>query len=149
LTPGATADPILLVEDDEAQATLVERVLRKARLDNPLHVMADTREALEYLEGRRANGDLTRALPVLVLLDMRLPSGTGLQILEWIRGSAHVAHLPVVVMSASSDSDDIRQAFALGADTYLVKPVAFDALVAAVSDLGLRWAIMAREVDHD
>jgi CheY-like chemotaxis protein len=138
---GIVSETILLVEDDPAQALLVGKVLDRARLDNPVEVAPGIAEAFAYLE-HVGNGTPP---PVLVLLDMHLPTGSGLVVLERIRARPDLADVPVIVLSASTESDDIERAFGLGADTYLVKPVAFDALVDAVNDLGFRWAIIGRE----
>lgn len=141
------ADPILLVEDDEAQATLVVRVLARARLDNRVVVAGTVRDAIAYLAEVDGDGRAGRR-PVLILLDMRLPDGSGTEVLGWVRRHAELADVPVIALSASNDAEDITRAFALGATTYLVKPVAFDAVIDAVNDLGLRWALLPASVDH-
>jgi CheY-like chemotaxis protein len=129
---------ILLVEDDEAQALLVRRVLERRRLSNRLEVACDGDEAVARL-------DAAPEPPVLVLLDLHLPGRSGLEVLAWIRGHPNLGGVPVIMLSSSTEEDDIQRAFDLGADTYLVKPVAFDALVDAVGSLGLRWAVLPRE----
>jgi DNA-binding response OmpR family regulator len=141
ITRGARpiVDPILLMEDDHSHAVLVERVLRKAGLANPLSVAGTAGEAKTLLSAARDDSD---TMPVLVLLDLHVPDGSGLDVLEWIRDQHPLRRLPVVMLSSSTESEDINRAFELGADTYLVKPVAFDALADAVSALGLRWAIV-------
>jgi DNA-binding response OmpR family regulator len=127
------------MEDDHAHAVLVERVLRKAGLANPLSVAGTAREARALLSAAKEDGAI---MPVLVLLDLHVPDGSGLDVLEWIRDQRSLERLPVVMLSSSTESEDINRAFELGADTYLVKPVAFDALADAVGALGLRWAIV-------
>jgi DNA-binding response OmpR family regulator len=136
---GPVADPILAMEDDQSQAILVERVLRKAGLANPLSVSGTAAEMKAALSAAR---DGEASMPVLVLLDLHVPDGSGLDVLEWIRGEPALERLPIVMLSSSTESEDINRAFELGADTYLVKPVGFDALADAVSALGLRWAIV-------
>ncbi|HEV8420595.1 MAG TPA: response regulator [Actinomycetota bacterium] len=137
--------PILLVEDDESQALLVERVLRKAKLANPLLALRNGEEALAYLEGLGRYGDRSRyPLPALVLLDVHIPGKSGLEILTWLREHRSLDHIPAVMLSGSAESEDIDRAFELGAASYLVKPVAFDALLDTVGGLGLSWVILGK-----
>jgi len=142
---GRVGPPILLVEDDASQALLVDRVLRKTRLTNPLIALRNGDDAIAYLEGhgRYSDRELT-PLPVLVLLDVHVPGKSGLEILSWLREQPALGHIPVVMLSGSGESEDIDRAFALGAESYLVKPVAFDALLDTVSSLGLAWTILGR-----
>lgn len=140
--------PILLVEDDVSQAMLVERVLRRAQLANPLLALRNGEEAIAYLEGRGRYGDRSRyPLPALVLLDVHVPGKSGLEVLTWLREQHSLDHIPAVMLSGSGESEDIDRAFELGAASYLVKPVAFDALLDTVGSLGLSWVILAR--NHD
>jgi CheY-like chemotaxis protein len=136
--------PILVVEDDVAHAALVERVLGHAGLANPVHAVKRGDEALAYLEGEGA-GD---GRPALVLLDVHLPGVAGLEVLARLRDRPETADLPVVMFSGSGDSVDINRAFELGANSYLVKPVAFDALLDTIRDLNLPWALCAPDGGH-
>lgn len=128
--------PILIIEDDPAQVAILERVLRKARLANPIQV-ASTRDAAE-----RYLADEQSAVPVLVLLDLYLPDGSGLELIALIRSSHDAIELPILVLSGSQAADDIDQAFEIGANSYLVKPVAFAALIDTLENLSLPWAIL-------
>jgi CheY-like chemotaxis protein len=137
--------PILMVEDDESHALLVERVLGRARLANPVRAIRNGDEAVAYLAGDGAYADRdANPLPALLLLDVHVPGRSGLEVLSWLRGRPELKGLPVVMFSGSADSDDISRAFDLGVDSYLVKPVAFDALLDAMTGLGLPWAILNR-----
>jgi CheY-like chemotaxis protein len=137
--------PILLVEDDASQVMLVERVLRKAKLANRLLAFRNGEEAIAYLDGRGQYDDRSRyPLPALVLLDVHIPGKSGLEILTWLRGQRILDHIPAVILSGSAESEDIDRAFELGAASYLVKPVAFDALLDTVGGLGLSWAILGK-----
>lgn len=137
--------PILLVEDDASQAMLIERVLREAHLANPLLAFRNGEEAITYLQGRGQYGDRSRyPLPALVLLDVHIPGKSGLEILTWLRRQSALDHIPAVMLSGSAESQDIDRAFELGAASYLVKPVAFDALLDTVGSLGLSWVILGR-----
>jgi CheY-like chemotaxis protein len=135
--------PILLVEDDVGQAVLVEKVLGRAHLANPVVVIRNGEDAIAYLGGRAPYDDRERhPLPVIILLDVHVPGRSGLEILMWLREQKPLAHIPTVMLSGSAESGDIDRAFELGAASYLVKPVAFDALLDTVGSLGLSWAIL-------
>ena len=137
------APPILLAEDDAAQAILVQRVLRSAKLVNPVRLCVDGDDATAYVTGSGHYGDReAHPLPVLVLLDLQLPGRSGLEVLYAIRDQPTYENIPVVVLSASTDPGPIRQAMDLGAASYLVKPVAFDALIDTLRGLNLPWAIV-------
>jgi EAL domain-containing protein (putative c-di-GMP-specific phosphodiesterase class I)/ActR/RegA family two-component response regulator len=147
-TLGATvrAAPILVVEDDITHARLIERVVRKAGLQNPIQAIQDGEEAVSYLSGADGYRDRRiHPLPVLVLLDLHVPSRSGLEILAWKQEQPELIHVPVVMLSGSTESDDINRAFQLGAASYLVKPVAFDALIDAIGSLALPWVLMTSE----
>jgi EAL domain-containing protein (putative c-di-GMP-specific phosphodiesterase class I)/DNA-binding response OmpR family regulator len=140
------AAPILVVEDDLAHALLIERVFRKAGLQNPLRALQNGDEAVAYLSGRDGYTDLRlHPLPVLILLDLHVPGRSGLEILAWKQEQPGLSHIPVVMLSGSTESDDINRAFQLGAASYLVKPVAFDALIDAIGSLALPWVLLSKE----
>ncbi len=134
---------ILLVEDDPNDVLLTQRAFRKANVANPLHVVSDGEQAEAYLAGRGAFADRTQhPLPVLVLLDLKLPRRTGLEVLEWLRQQPSLNRLRVVVLTSSRETSDINRAYDLGASSYLVKPVAFDALIDMVKALDMYWLIL-------
>ncbi|MGH2556605.1 MAG: response regulator [Actinomycetota bacterium] len=142
---GRAGPPILLVEDDASQALLVERVLARAQLTNPLTAFRRGDDAIAYLQGSGPFSDRAQyPLPALMLLDVHVPGKSGLEILGWLREQPALGHIPVVVLSGSAESEDIDRAYELGAESYLVKPVAFDALLDTVSSLGLAWTILGR-----
>jgi DNA-binding response OmpR family regulator len=136
---------ILLVEDDHNDVLLIKRAFQKVNIANPIIVVNDGEQAISYLAGREPYVD--RALPMLVLLDLKLPRKTGHEVLEWLRGQANLKRLPVVVLTASSESSDVNRAYDLGANSYLVKPVTFDALVEMVKTLNLYWLILNKRAD--
>lgn len=147
LQRATTSPPILLVEDDSSQALLIERVLAKARLMNRVQSFSDGQEAISFLE--RLESQSAEPLPALVLLDLHIPRKSGLEILAWLRQQPDYEGIPVIMLSGSTESEDIDRAFELGADSYLVKPVAFDALIDAVTSLGLPWMILDRRADPE
>lgn len=140
---SVAASMILLVEDDPNDVLLIRRAFAKANLANPLHVVGDGDAAVAYLSGAAPYGDRERhPMPVLVLLDLKLPRKSGLEVLQWMRGQADLKRLPVVVLTSSREGTDINRAYDLGVNSYLVKPVGFDALLEMVKALNLYWMIL-------
>lgn len=124
---------ILLVEDNSDDVLLARRALKKAELPVALQVASDGDEAVGCLgAGRPAHLSL-------ILLDLKLPKRSGLEVLRWIRAQGELASTPVVVLTSSSEHEDIQKAYALGANSYLQKPVAFHGLVELLGILGLYW----------
>ena len=115
--------PILLVEDDDNDVLFLQNAFKKARLLNPLQVVSDGQSALDYLEGVDEYADRNaRPLPYLVLLDLNLPHRTGFEVLRWIRGRSAIHMLIVVIFTSSTAEIDARQAYDLGANSYVIKP---------------------------
>lgn len=142
-----TQDPveILLVEDDPADAELALRGLRKANVANFIHHVTDGQEAIDFLFGEGRYRDRTGSrLPRLVLLDLKLPKLDGLQVLERIRGEARTRATPVVILTSSGEESDLLRSYALGANSFVVKPLRFDDLSKAVAQLGLYWMLLNR-----
>lgn len=134
---------ILLAEDGHHDVLLLRRAFRKAELELPLQVVMDGDEAVAYLEGRPPYGDRERyPLPVLLLLDLKLPRRSGLEVLAWLRAEPGLRRLPVVVLTSSREDADVNRAYDLGVNSYLVKPVDFDGLLRLVRSLGLYWATL-------
>lgn len=134
---------ILLVEDNPDDVLLIKRAFRRARIVNPLQVVTDGEAAMAYLAGEPPYEDReSYPLPLLVLLDLKLPKRSGLEVLAWLRAQILLKRLPVVVLTASRETPDINKAYDLGANSYLVKPVAFEDLVEMVKTLGLYWLIL-------
>lgn len=141
LSPSPAGMPvILLVEDNPDDVLLTRRAIKKAGMHVSLAVVSDGDAAVAYLEGTGAYAD-RRAfpLPELVLLDLKLPRRSGLEVLRWMRGHPVVAMVPVVVLTSSAEDADIRQAYERGANSYLQKPVAFNELVRMLGVLSLYW----------
>lgn len=138
----ADAVDILIVEDSEADAELALRALRSAKVANSIRVVGDGAAALDYLVG---NGErIGSMLPKVVLLDLKLPKVSGLEVLETLRRSPATKHLPVVVLTSSAEAPDVRRAYELGANSYIVKPVEFDQFVEAIGRAGLYWLMINR-----
>jgi CheY-like chemotaxis protein len=132
-----------LAEDNSTDALMVQRAFKKANLHNTVQVVEDGDKAVAYLAGDGFFADRERyPVPVLLLLDLKLPRRSGLEVLEWLRQQPVLKRLPVVVLTSSQDRFDINRAYDLGANSYLVKPVAFDPLLEMVKTLGLYWVLL-------
>lgn len=131
---------VLLVEDNPDDVLLIQRAFRKARLPYPLHQVGNGEEAINYLDGKGIYANRQQhPLPGLLLLDLKLPRTSGMEVLAWLKAQPGLAQLPVVVFTSSREDTDIQRAYELGANSYLVKPVSFDALLEMVQTLGLYW----------
>ena len=134
---------ILLVEDDPNDVFLIQRAFSKANLANPIQVMKDGEAAVQYLSGQEPYADRDRyPLPILMLLDLKLPRRSGLEVLEWLKQQPKLKRLPVVVLTSSREHIDLNRPYDLGANSYLVKPVAFDSLLNMVQTLNQYWLII-------
>lgn len=131
-----TQPPIMLVEDNDDDALLTEMALREAKVANPIVRARDGVEALAQLHG--SEGAL---LPVVVLLDLKLPRIGGLEVLKRIRMNEVTKHLPVVVLTSSDEDRDRMEAYAHFANSYVRKPVNYDDFVNASRQLGLYWTV--------
>jgi CheY-like chemotaxis protein len=114
---------LLLVEDNEHDVFLMKRALKQAEIRNPLYVVGDGEQAVDYLAGNGAFNDRERyPFPALVLLDLKLPFKSGHEVLAWIRNDAEMNELVVVILTTSDEPADVNRAYKLGANSYLVKP---------------------------
>ncbi len=134
---------ILIVEDDPRDAELTLRALRKNNLANHVYVAEDGEEALDFFfcRGKFAERNLNSP-PKVVLLDLKLPKIDGLEILKIIKKDNRTMHIPVVIVTSSKEEHDIKKAYEMGANSYVVKPVDFDTFVNAMSSLGLYWLLV-------
>lgn len=140
---SVTNQPILLVEDDENDVMLLQRAFRRASIVNPLQVVRHGDDAVAYLEGSGAFTDREQhPLPVLMLLDLKLPRRTGLEVLQWVKERAGLKKIPIVVLTSSKNDDDVDRAYELGANSYVVKPVSFETLLDLVKSLELYWLVL-------
>lgn len=136
-----TLPPILVVEDDLVASTLVEETLRTMNVGNPCMVLRSAEAAVACLSGP----DAFPTGPALVVLDVTLPGMSGLDLLRWLRTSPTCSRTPVVMVSGSDDPKHINAAYDCGVDAFLVKPVAYEALVDILPQLHLPWAILPRD----
>jgi len=140
---NVTDQPILLVEDDENDVMLLQRAFRRAAIVNPLQVVRHGDDAVAYLEGTGEFADRRlHPLPVLMLLDLKLPRRTGLEVLQWVKERDGVKKIPIIVLTSSKNDDDVNRAYELGANSYVVKPVSFETLLELVKSLELYWLVL-------
>lgn len=132
---------ILLVEDNPSDAELMLRSLKKRNLANRLHWVQDGVEALDFIF-RRDKWDTLTILPKVVFLDLKLPKLNGLEVLEQLKEHEATQSIPVVVVTSSAEDPDIEAAYKLGANSYVVKPVNFDAFADTISNLGFYWLMI-------
>ncbi len=130
--------PIFLVEDNPMDVDLALRAFKKRRLVNRIEVARDGEEALAWVP-RWESGE---TLPAVILLDLKLPRVDGLEVLRQIKAHEKLRGVPIVVLTTSADSQDVRRAYELGANSYIVKPVDFDKFVDVASQIEVYWTVL-------
>ncbi len=140
---------ILLVEDNPDDVKLTVRAFGKSTLPNRVIVATDGVKALDYLfgTGDYAGRDLND-MPAVVLLDLKLPKLSGLEVLRRLRADARTKRLPIVVMTSSREEQDVVASYDLGANSYVRKPVDFEQFSAAIDNLGLYWLVLNEAPPH-
>ena len=133
---------ILFIEDNVNDVELTLSALASVNLANSVDVVADGVEALDYLHFRGRFTERPKGYPVVVILDLKLPRVSGLEVLKEIRGDPKLIHLPVVILTSSREEKDIITGYALGANAYVIKPIDFKAFALAIKELGSFWAII-------
>jgi two-component system, response regulator len=137
-----SAAEILLVEDNADDEELTLLALRRNGLINTIRVVRDGVEALDYLLGDAAAGGIGGAQqPRVVLLDLKLPKVDGFEVLRQVKRDPRTRAIPVVVLTSSREEPDLAQSYALGANSYIVKPVSFDQFLTTVQQLGTYWLV--------
>ncbi len=135
--------PILLVEDNPVDLDLTKRAFSGRKIVNPIHVATDGEEALGWIE-RWDSGEPT---PVVILLDLKLPKIDGLEVLRQLKSHPKYCAIPVVVLTTSSENSDIKTAYKLGANSYLVKPVDYEKFMEVTSQIELYWGVLNEPPD--
>lgn len=140
---------ILLVEDNAADAELTIRALNNVKVTNNILHLKDGAEALEYLFGNGAyvDRDITKQ-PKVILLDIKMPKVDGIEVLRQLKTNEQTKLIPVVIMTSSSEEQDIISSYQLGVNSYVVKPVGFEDFAKAVSELGLYWMLLNKPVSN-
>ena len=134
---------VLLAEDSTSDAELTIRALKKNNLANKLLHVSDGAEALDFLFAKGKYADRKGAdNPKVILLDIKMPKITGIEVLRKIKADARTKTIPVVILTSSKEDPDIKECYSLGVNSYVVKPLSFDDFTKAVTDLGLYWLII-------
>jgi CheY-like chemotaxis protein len=139
---------VLLIEDSEDDVILMRRAFKRAGISIPHHWIPDGRAAIDYLAHIAAQPQPQQCMPDLVLLDIKLPYRTGLEVLEWIRSQPIFNSLAVVMFTSSNDISDRREAQRLGATSYLVKPSSVEGLVTVVRQIHAQWLARVPAENH-
>jgi CheY-like chemotaxis protein len=135
--------PILLVEDNPMDVDLTLRAFKRRRLTNPVEIARDGEEALAWLPRWEAG----ERRPSVILLDLKLPRVDGLEVLRQLKGHPEFRRIPVVVLTTSAESQDVRTAYALGANSYIVKPVDFEKFIEVAAQIELYWTVVNEGAD--
>lgn len=138
MSPDLACQPILLVEDNPVDLDLTLRAFAKRKLSNPIHVARDGAEALSWIPRWEAG----EPWPALILLDLKLPKVDGLEVLRQLKAHPTLRAIPVVVLTTSSEDIDMQQAYLLGTNSYIVKPVDFDKFMEVATQVELYWRLL-------
>jgi CheY-like chemotaxis protein len=133
---------IIMVEDDEGHARLIEKNIRRAGVNNQLLAFVNGTTALEYLLGPDGSGEASARRQLLVLLDLNLPDMAGVDVLRQIKSNTHLKRTPVVVLTTTDDTREIQNCYDLGANVYITKPVNYDGFSNAIRQLGLFFSVI-------
>lgn len=134
---------ILLVEDNPDDADLAIRALKKNNIANNIVHLSDGEEALNFMFGKGpyANRDVSK-LPKVMFVDLKMPKVTGIEVLEKIKADPATRSTPVVILTSSAEDPDIKTCYALGANSYIVKPIEFENFTKTVTELGFYWLVL-------
>ncbi len=134
---------ILMAEDNEHDIIATKRAFKKNNIVNPLHVVRDGEECLDYLHQRgKYSQPGTAPEPGILLLDIRMPKMDGLEVLEKLKADKNYSRLPVVILTSSQEEEDRLKSYDLGANAYIVKPVGFDNFGKAIKTINLFWQLV-------
>ena len=139
---GGNAVSIVMIEDDEGHARLIEKNIRRAGVNNEIIPFQNGTEALAYLFGPDGSGEVSAGRSLLILLDLNLPDMGGVEILEKVKANRHTKRSPVIVLTTTDDSREIQRCYDLGANVYITKPVDYDGFAHAIRQLGLFFAVI-------
>jgi CheY-like chemotaxis protein len=144
MSPNSVGLPVLIVmvEDDEGHATLIEKNIRRAGVNNQVVPFRDGSSAMEYLLGPDGAGTAHAGSSLLILLDLNLPDMSGVDILAKIKANEHLKRAPVVVLTTTDDQREIQRCYDLGANVYITKPVDYEGFANAIRQLGLFFSVM-------
>ncbi|PWE55245.1 hypothetical protein DEM27_17620 [Metarhizobium album] len=133
---------IVMIEDDEGHARLIEKNVRRAGVHNEIVPFTLGKKALDFILGEARDGEVSKDRYLLVLLDLNLPDMSGIDILEQIKSNEHTRRLPVVVLTTTDDEREIQKCYDLGANVYITKPVDYEGFATAIRNLGLFFSVI-------
>jgi CheY-like chemotaxis protein len=133
---------IVMIEDDEGHARLIEKNIRRAGVNNEIIAFQNGTDALAFLFGADGTGEASSRRQLLILLDLNLPDMAGVDILEKVKANQHTRRSPVIVLTTTDDSREIQRCYDLGANVYITKPVDYDGFANAIKQLGLFFSVM-------
>jgi DNA-binding response OmpR family regulator len=142
MNAAARAVKIVMIEDDDGHARLIERNIRRAGVNNEIVPFKDGTSALLYLFGPDGNGSAANGRPLLILLDLNLPDMSGVDILAKVKANAFTKASPVVILTTTDDEREIQRCYDLGANVYITKPVDYESFANAIRQLGLFLSVM-------
>ncbi len=133
---------IIMIEDDEGHARLIEKNIRRAGVNNPVRPFTSGSEAVKFLFGADGTGLANKGKPLLILLDLNLPDMTGVDILGRVKSNEHLKRIPVVVLTTTDDAVEIQRCYDLGCNVYITKPVDYENFANAIRQLGLFFSVI-------
>ncbi len=142
MSNGGTPVTIVMIEDDEGHARLIEKNIRRAGVNNQIIPFQNGTEAVNFLLGSDGSGEASAGRQLLILLDLNLPDMTGVDILEKVKGNVHTKRSPVVVLTTTDDEREVQRCYDLGANVYITKPVDYENFANAIRQLGLFFSVM-------
>ena len=138
----STPVTIIMIEDDEGHARLIERNIRRSGVNNEIIAFSNGTDAMKYLFGDDGSGVRHKGRAMLILLDLNLPDMTGIEILRQIKDNKYLKATPVVVLTTTDDSHEIKRCYELGANVYITKPVNYENFANAIRQLGLFFSVI-------
>jgi len=133
---------IVMIEDDEGHARLIERNIRRSGVNNEIMPFSDGTSAVNYLFGKDGTGVQHKGHALLILLDLNLPDMTGIEILRQVKENKYLKSTPVVVLTTTDDSHEIKRCYELGCNVYITKPVNYESFANAIRQLGLFFSVI-------
>ncbi len=133
---------IIMIEDDEGHARLIERNIRRSGVNNEIVPFTDGTTAVRYLFGNDGSGGERKGDALLILLDLNLPDMGGIEILQRVKENKHLKSTPVVVLTTTDDSQEIKRCYELGCNVYITKPVNYESFANAIRQLGLFFSVI-------
>jgi DNA-binding response OmpR family regulator len=133
---------IVMIEDDEGHARLIERNIRRSGVNNEIMPFSDGTSAVNYLFGKDGSGVEHKGHALLILLDLNLPDMSGIEILRQVKENKYLKSTPVVILTTTDDSHEIKRCYELGCNVYITKPVNYESFANAIRQLGLFFSVI-------